>query len=513
MATHECDICIIGGGITAAMVSQKLSELQPGKSIIVVEAGKRLFDFENRFEYRQRSLDYGENQWPGDFVEDQGGRGIISRTMAVGGSALHWGGVCNRFSEEDTRLKSMYGLATDWPIEWKELEKFYCEAERRIGVSGEPSPIPEDKMSQPYPMPAMTITYNLKQLKTWAEKSGAPFWTTPQAKNTTDGYNGRGKCRRCNTCEVCPTGARYSPDWTFKQLLDGKKIQLHDETLVRRLILDEKTSKIVAAQAVKEDGSTETHEYRAKTFVIASGYTWSSHLLLLSANPRFPNGLANSSDHVGRYMTGHLAHETSVDLDVKIYPGMNEQHSLISRQFFRCKTDQPYVRHDLRVWENARGTAERGCATPTSGKDLARRRAHDRIAHEDDGRHGAKGCGRITTCIRTRTAGSRSIRRRRIGGAIRCRLSRTSQTPRRSRAKARRASIVRICLLSLRKPMTERWAASARSRIRIIRPAAAAWAPIHQPASSTRTAARTITRTCLWWDRRCCQRADARMRL
>ena len=109
--------------------------------MIVVEAGKRLFDFENRLEYRQRSLDYGENQWPGDFVADQGARGLISRTMAVGGSALHWGGVCNRFSEEDTRLKSMYGLAVDWPIEWKELERYYCEAERRLGVSGEPGPL------------------------------------------------------------------------------------------------------------------------------------------------------------------------------------------------------------------------------------------------------------------------------------------------------------------------------------------------------------------------------------
>lgn len=121
MAVHESDICIIGGGITAAMVAEKIAALQPNRSIIIVEAGKSLFDVENRAEYRQRSLDYGENQWPGDFVEDQAADGIISRTMAVGGSALHWGGVCNRFSEEDTRLKSLYGLAVDWPIEWKEL--------------------------------------------------------------------------------------------------------------------------------------------------------------------------------------------------------------------------------------------------------------------------------------------------------------------------------------------------------------------------------------------------------
>jgi quinoprotein glucose dehydrogenase len=372
MTRHEADVVIIGGGITAALVSEKLTELHPTWSIIVVEAGKRLFDFENRFEYRQRNLDYGENQWPGDFVEDQGARGVISRAMAVGGSALHWGGVCNRFSVEDTRLKSMYGLAVDWPIEWADLEKHYCEAERRIGVSGEPSPLAGDARSEPYPMPPMPMTYNMIQLKGWAEKSGLQFWTTPQAKNTVEGYHGRSRCRRCNTCEVCPTGARYSPDWTFKTLLDAKKIQLHDQTLVRKLVLDETTAKIVAAQAVREDGTDDNVEYRAKTFVIASGYCWSSHLLLVSANARFPNGLANTSDHVGRYMTGHLAHETRIDVDLTIYPGMNEQHSLISRQFFRCRTDQPYVRHDFRIWEAASGRPQLRDASGTLllGDDL-----------------------------------------------------------------------------------------------------------------------------------------------
>jgi quinoprotein glucose dehydrogenase len=368
MARYEADIVVIGGGITAAMIAEKLAQIAPARSVIVVEAGKRLFDFENRFEYRQRSLDYAENPWPGDFVADQGARGLISRTMAVGGSAMHWGGVCNRFSEEDTRLKSLYGLAVDWPIEWKELESFYCEAERRLGVSGEPSPLPEDWRSEPYPMPAMPMTYNLIQLKTWAEKSGIRFWTTPQAKNTVDGYGGRGICRRCNTCEICPTGARYSPDFTFKQLLQAtgvqgapatntKKLQLHDQTLIRRLELDPKSTRVAVARGAKEDGSDDNVEDRARTFVLASGYCWSPHLLLLSAEPRFPNGLANKSDHVGRYMTGHLAVQTTIDLALPIYPGMNEQHSLISRQFFRCRPDQPYVRHDLRIWENAGGRA------------------------------------------------------------------------------------------------------------------------------------------------------------
>lgn len=354
MKTIESDVCIIGGGITAAMVSEKLSELRPGTTITVVEAGQRIFDFENRMQHRQRNLDYGENAWPGDFIEDQAADGIISRTMAVGGSALHWGGVTNRFSEEDLTLHSRYGLATDWPIGWTELERHYCEAERRLGVSGEPSPLPEDRMSAAYPMRSMPLSYNLRVLHAWANKSGIPFWSTPQAKNTRP-YGGRSQCMRCNTCEICPTGARYSPDFTFKQLLAARKIELHDRVLIRKLVTGPDGKRVVSAQAVSLERNGEPIEYRAKTFVVASGYCWSSHLLLLSASPQAPNGLANRSGLVGRYMTGHAFIGAQIELDATLFPGMNEQHSLISRKFFRCASSTPFVRHDLRVWESSAG--------------------------------------------------------------------------------------------------------------------------------------------------------------
>ena len=86
MRRYESDVCIIGGGISAALLAQKLLELRPSLSITAIEAGRKLFDFEKRAEHRRRSLDYAENPWPGDFVEDQAAKGIISRTMAVGGS-------------------------------------------------------------------------------------------------------------------------------------------------------------------------------------------------------------------------------------------------------------------------------------------------------------------------------------------------------------------------------------------------------------------------------------------
>jgi quinoprotein glucose dehydrogenase len=181
MPVKESDICIIGGGISAAMLAQKLSELHPGIAIQVIEAGRSTFDLPGRFANRRREQLYGENPWPDDFIADQVGDGQISHTMALGGQALHWGGTCNRFSREDLELHSRYGLYTDWPIEWEDLERHYCEAERRLGVSGAPSSFAEDKPSQPYPMPAMPLSWTLEQYKAWGEKAGFPFQGVPRA--------------------------------------------------------------------------------------------------------------------------------------------------------------------------------------------------------------------------------------------------------------------------------------------------------------------------------------------
>ncbi|QHN05130.1 GMC family oxidoreductase [Granulicella sp. WH15] len=349
MPVYESDICIIGGGVSAAMLAQKLTELRPHASITVVEAGRSIFDFENRMKYRQRQMEYGENPWHEDFIPDQAAEGQISRSMAVGGQALHWGGACNRFSVEDLRLKSMYGLYTDWPLEWDDLERHYCEAERRLGVSGDPSLYSADKMTQPYPMPGMILSHDIAQMKQWGNQSGILFQGIPQSKNTVP-YDGRNACLRCGTCDICPTGAKYSPDFTFKRLLANKKITLHDHTLVRKLTLNEGNDRIASAEAVHRDHPDDPVQYRAGTFVLAGGYTWSPHLLLLSTSPRFPNGLANKTGQVGKYSTGHAFITAYIEIERDVTPGMNPQYGLISREFFRCPTDRPYVRHDLRIW-------------------------------------------------------------------------------------------------------------------------------------------------------------------
>lgn len=353
----ESDVCIIGGGITAAMVAEKHSEERQA-TIVVVEGGEHSAPLAERFERRRRHLAYGENPWTNDHIPGQTAHGIMSRTMAVGGLALHFGGTMPRFTPEDFRIRSLYGIGSDWPIDYDELEPYYQEAEERIGVAGEQGPAALDVRSAPYPMPPLPLSYSLLRLKEWGESAGIPFWTNPVCKNTVP-YRGRTVCARCDTCNICPTGARYSPDFTYRTLLDEGRIELVTRTLVRRLVLEEGSDRIDHAVALDRDDPDEEIHLRARVYVLAAGYAWSSHLLLLSANDRFPDGLANRSGLVGRYMTGHRPVNAFVELPLELFPGMFTRHSLLSKRFQRPGALDRYVRHDLRIWESSFGREPR----------------------------------------------------------------------------------------------------------------------------------------------------------
>jgi quinoprotein glucose dehydrogenase len=154
-------------------------------------------------------------------------------------------------------------------------------------------------------------------------------------------------------------GAKYSPDFTWDTLRKANRIQLVTRTLVRKLVLDPRSTRVSHAVATDRSRPGEPVEFHAKTFVVAAGYTWSSHLLLLSSEPRFADGLANTSGHVGRYLTGHRSVNGYVQLPIKLFPGMNGQHSVVSKTFMRPGPLDKYIRHDLRIWESSQGRAAR----------------------------------------------------------------------------------------------------------------------------------------------------------
>jgi glucose dehydrogenase len=343
----ESDVCIIGSGISAAMVADRLARTTRSK-IVVVEAGDEAPPLANRYPLRDRYLQYGESPWPNDHLDGYEIEGPLqSRSMQVGGLAMHWGGVTPRWSPEDFKTKSLFGVGTDWPITYDDLDPFYQEAEELIGVAGEQGPARMDPRGKPFPMAPLPLTYNLGLLKDWASSAGITMWSQPSAKNSRR-YDGRAECCRNDTCTpICPIGAKYSPDFTWIKLRAANRITLYPRTLVRRLVLDARTSRIVSADAVKVGkGAGTPVTFRAKQFVVAAGYVWSAHLLLLS-------GVANRSGTVGKYLGGHRNQQAFIALPLRLYPGINGQHSLVTKQFMRSPPDARYLRHDLRVWESS----------------------------------------------------------------------------------------------------------------------------------------------------------------
>ena len=363
-AVIESDVCIIGSGISAAMVADRLARTTKDR-IVVVEAGDEAPPLGRRYALRERFMDYGESPWPNDHVEGYEIDGPLqSRSMQVGGLAMHWGGVTPRWSPEDFRTRSLFGVGTDWPISYDDLDPFYQEAEELMGVAGEQGPAEMDPRGKPFPMAPMPLTYNLGLLQEWSAKAGITMWSQPVAKNSRP-FDGRSECCRNDTCSpICPIGAKYSPDFTWNRLRARNRITLYPRTLVRKLVLADGSMRIASAQAVQHTatGAGTPVEFRAKKFVVAGGYVWSSHLLLLSAGSRLPNGAANRSGNVGKYLAGHRNQQAFISLPLRMFPGINGQHSLLTKQFMRSPVGNKYLRHDLRVWEStfARGPRLRG---------------------------------------------------------------------------------------------------------------------------------------------------------
>ena len=374
MKTYETDILIVGSGITAALMAARLAETTT-RPITVVEAGGATTPRRERPRARERWMAYGESPWKRDHLDDQNALGETwgySPSMNVGGLAMHWGGVSPRYSPEDFALRSLHGVGDDWPFTYDDLDPFYQEAEERMGVAGEQGPPPYDPRGKPYPLAPLPLDYNLALLKEWASAAEIPAWSTPSAKNSVP-YAGRAQCQRCDTCyPVCPTGAKYSPDVTWDALVAARKVELVTGVLVRRLTADTRSGRIVAATGNRTDTTGEPVTFTAKTFVLAGGFVWTPHLLLLSRDVAHPNGLANRSGLVGRYLCGHRNVNAYVRLPLELYPGINVQHSLVSKKFMRpTRAGARYLRHDLRIWESSEGREPRLRGDPPPGSGQA----------------------------------------------------------------------------------------------------------------------------------------------
>ncbi len=330
----EAEVCIVGAGAAGGIMALELG--RRGVKVVVLESGPR-HDFAARGQYVRRYL-RRENPWRSR-LEDQdrhtvGGRLAYElegrRARGVGGSTLHWEGYALRFHAGDFRLRSRYGIVDDWPIGYADIEPYYGRAEAALGVAGVPDDPRASPRSTPFPLPAFPFSHSDGIFARACARLGIGLHHLPQARNSI-AYGGRAQCRACGTCHVCPTGAKASTDLTHIPAAEatGNVRVLTEATALR---LEVERSGDVGAVVYAHPDRVE-RRLPARIFVLAAGAVENPRLLLLSASPDRPAGLANRSGLVGKLFMSHPSIDVIGRAKENVYPHRIGFSTAMSLQF------------------------------------------------------------------------------------------------------------------------------------------------------------------------------------
>ena len=315
------DVVIVGSGAGGGTATKVLADL--GISVLLMEAGPMLnmsdlkehmwpYQAPNRgagphgeaytggrtgFTY---SATYGGAQLDGEpYTVAPGSDFSWFRSRILGGRTNHYGRVTLRMSDYDFKPRSTDGLGFDWPISYADLAPFYEKAERLIGVTGTVEGIrsaPDGIFNPPGALRAHDVL-----VQRACAKLGIRAVAARQAV-TTVARNGRPPCHYCGQCgRGCMTASNYAASYVqiFPAMKTGK-VQVIANAMARELITDD-SGKVTAVSYIDKTTNTEK-QVRCRTVVLAASACESARLLLNSKSPRHPQGLANSSGKVGRYL-------------------------------------------------------------------------------------------------------------------------------------------------------------------------------------------------------------------
>jgi choline dehydrogenase-like flavoprotein len=311
------DVCIVGSGAGGGVAAKMLTEA--GADVIMLEAG-RDWDvagdstmFKWNYESPRRGRSTAERNF-GEFHAGLGGWSLEGepytrapgdsfdwfRTRQLGGRTNHWGRISLRYGPDDFKPRSKDGMGDDWPIAYDDIAPYYDRLDRMVGLFGSREGLRDapDGIFQPAPRPRcyeLLVKEACDRLAVNCIPARLSILTRP--------LNGRPACHYCGQCgRSCGVNANFSSTGVLiPPALETGRLTLVTNAMAREVTTDRTGLATGVSYIDKTDGSD--NHVRARIVVLAASACETARLLLNSTSSLFPDGLANTSGTVGKYLT------------------------------------------------------------------------------------------------------------------------------------------------------------------------------------------------------------------
>jgi choline dehydrogenase-like flavoprotein len=303
------DVVIVGAGASGAAFAWRLA--RAGISVTCLERGgwvdydqvpSKSTDWElARQTTHHPNPNVRANAW--DYPIDDRDAAIKPMMYnAVGGSTLHWGAHFPRFRPSDFRVRTLDGVAEDWPLSYDDIAPYFEENDRIMGVAGIAGD-PGNPPREPRQMPPLPIGRGAERMAKAFNMLGWHWWVSDAAINSVDYGAGRGTCNNCGPCDLgCPLRARSSTDVTYWPLA----VKAGARLVTGARVFEVETDATGRATGVAYyDANDQVQRIRASVVVLAANGVGTARLMLLSRSAKHPDGLGNENDLVGRHLMHH----------------------------------------------------------------------------------------------------------------------------------------------------------------------------------------------------------------
>jgi len=314
----EYDVCIVGSGAGGGMAAHQLAKA--GAKVVLLEAGP-YYDPQDpkyitqlKWPYESPRRGAGSTRPFGDFDASWGGWKIDGepyttvagtqfewfRSRMLGGRTNHWGRISLRFGPNDFKRKDIDGLGDNWPISYSDVSPYYDKVDKLIGVFGSKEGIYNEPDGNFLPPPKPRL--HELMIKKAAKNLNVPVIPSRLSILTKAINEERGVCFNCSQCNRgCQVYADFSASSVLcKPAIKSGNVFLLNNAMVREVLTNEQG--LASGVSFIDKNTLEEHQIKAKIVILAASTCETARLLLNSKSSRFPNGLANSSGVVGKYL-------------------------------------------------------------------------------------------------------------------------------------------------------------------------------------------------------------------